>query len=173
MSDLRVVASPCDQHAGDRSDTHGSAATSARTATPVQERRWLHPAWIATEGVVRNLARRAVGAHDALSDWAARIGIARPTLSRLLESPQGLLVGDLALLPAHVLIEVLDAWRAEIARTGALHVSIHELVARVSTEHADVVAAALRKADVEVVVREIDEAITALQALRARVSSAP
>ena len=117
---------------------------------------------------MRNLVRKALDHHDALTGWAARIGITRQTLTRLLDSPQGVYVGDLALLPADVLLDVLDAWRAEIARVGALHRPLHDLLADVVRETGDVTVSVLRKDAGDVTTREIDEAITALQALRAR-----
>lgn len=162
---------PCDQHAGDPPRAHGAPADADRTASPVQDRRWLHPAWIATDGGVRNLVRAAVHRHDAHTGWAARLGISRATLSRLLDSPQGVYVGDLALLPAEALLDVLDHWRAEIARVGALHRSVHDVLADVSREVAEVTVAVLRRDERATVLREIDEAVRALNALRARVEA--
>ena len=167
---LRPIHS-CDQHAGDAQPAHGAEAQSERAATPVQDRRWLHPAWIATEGGVRNVIRRALERHDAVTGWAARLGIARQTLSRLLDSPQGELVGDLALLPADAILDVLDAWRAEIARVGALHRTVQDVLADVVRETADVSVSVLRREDRAQTLREIDEAVRALQALRARVEA--
>lgn len=169
---LRPLPS-CDQHAGDPPRAHGAQADADRTSPPVQDRRWLHPAWIATEGGVRNLIRRAVERHDAQTGWAARLGIARATLSRLLDSPQGVLVGDLSLLPAEALLDVLDGWRSELARVGALHRSVHDVLADVSREVAEATVAVLRREDKPATLREIREAIRALQALEARVEAAP
>jgi hypothetical protein len=169
----RIVGGSCDQHAGDADGAHGATAQDARTLTPVQDRRWLHPAWVATDGAVRNLVRRSLERHDALTGWAARIGIARPTLSRLLDSPQGPLVGDLALLPADALHDVLDAWRAEIARVGALHRSVNDVLADVVRECSDVTTAVLTRGTKADTLREIDEAVRGLQALRARVEVSP
>lgn len=179
MTTLRSIDS-CDQHAGDPTPAHGPGAADARTVSGVQpvsaerqDRRWLHPAWIATDGGVRNLVRKALDDHDGLTAWAARVGITRQTLTRLLDSPQGAYVGDLALLPTNILLDVLDAWRAEIARVGALHRPLHDLLSDVVRETSDVAVSVLRKDESAVTTREIDEAITALQALRARRAVTP
>lgn len=176
MTAPRILHS-CDQHVGDPAPAHGPGTDATRTDSAVQvereDRRWLHPAWIATDGGVRTLIRRALDSHDALTGWAARVGITRQTLSRLLDSPRGPLVGDLSLLPADALLDVLDAWRAEIARVGALHRSVHDVLAEVTREVADVTSGVLTKLDRDTLLREIDEALRALQALRARVQVQP
>lgn len=175
---MRVVTS-CDQHAGDPVRAHDAEPETPRSGAPVQRRRYDSPAWRGIAHQHAELLRALLSDRPGTRQvWADRLGISRQALDSLIETER-LYETDVAMLPTEAFVAYLDAVRE--LHVGASVVSVTKLqaVTDAHRECAEAVGAALagtaRGSTVsrEEQVREIREAVSALERLRAVVEAQP